>query len=96
MFKTKGDYSNSIPVKSPYFNKDNAKSIEFTQDSAYDGIVQAIGKFSVAAVIKRRWLKDVNFKLSSLTKDSKQEFTLDLDYTSHNPSCQLEVSVMSY
>ena len=94
MFKTTGDYSKSIPVKTPHFNKDNAKSIEFARDSAYDGIAQAFGKFSVASIMKRRWLKDVNFKLSSLTKDNKQEFTLDFDYTSYNPSCQINVSFL--
>ena len=88
MLKTTGDYSKSIPVKTPHFNKDNAKSIEFARDSAYDGIAQALGKFTV------RWLKDVNFKLSSLTKDNKQEFTLDFDYTSYNPSCQINVSFL--
>ena len=91
MYKTIGDYSKSIPVKSPHFNKDNAKSIQFVRDSAYDGIAQAFGKFKALAILKRPWLKDVTFKLSSLSKDGNQEFTLDLDYSNHNPSCQINV-----
>ena len=90
MYKTIGDYSKSIP-KSPHFNKDNAKSIQFVRDSAYDGIAKAFGKFKSLAILKRPWLKDVTFKLSSLSKDANQEFTLDLDYSNHNPSCQTNV-----